>query len=183
MNGGRLAGGLLLVMALPPVRLGLESRMSLHMGVELPLLLLVGWLSARNIGRRWEHAARLDAEGLLSGTIASCVLAFWMLPAALDLAVIHPVTAWVKYAQWLVTGYLLRQTWRRASAGVAGFLLLNAAWMLATAGFLYIDAEEQLCVNYLTDDQKIAGGALIAWALFLFAIAGARLRDQLGAAE
>lgn len=183
MNSARLAGGLLMVLALPPARLGLESRMSLHMGVELPLLLLVGWLSARSIGRRWQLASRIDAEGLLSGTIASCVLAFWMLPAALDLAVIDPVVAWVKYAQWFVAGHLLWQTWRRASAGVAAFLLFNAAWMLATAGLLYIDAEEQLCVNYLTDDQKIAGSALIAWALFHFAIAGAKLKRQLGATE
>jgi hypothetical protein len=37
----------------------------------------------------------------------------------------------------------------------------NAAWMTTTAGLLYLDAEQQLCVNYLVDDQRATGWVLV----------------------
>lgn len=178
MNGKRLAMGLLLLLTLPPVRLGLESRMSLQMGVEWPLLLLIGWLLAPRLAGRRPLTHRIDADGLLSATIASCIAAYWMLPAALDLAVMEPAVACIKYVQWLAAGYLMQRASRRASRGVTAFFLINAAWMLVTAGLLYIDAEEQLCVNYLAGDQQMAGIALLAWAVVLAAMAVARLRGS-----
>lgn len=151
----------------------IESRMSLHMLLEFPLLFALGWWLGRWMPQR--TLALLDAQGLLGATVASCVFAFWMIPAALDLALLSPVFAAGKYLSWIAAGVLLSWGRQRLSPVVAAFFLGNAAWMLATAGLLYREAETQLCVNYLIDDQLIAGAGLLGWALVLFALAARRL--------
>jgi hypothetical protein len=154
-----------------------ESRMSLHMLLEFPALLGLGWWLARR--RAWPGLARIDAQGLLAASVASCVFAFWMIPAALDLALLSPAMAAAKYASWLAAGALLAWSRERLSPVVAAFFLGNAAWMLATAGLLYRDADTQLCVNYLIADQLVTGAGLLAWAFALGALAAYRLRPLL----
>lgn len=157
----------------------IESRMSLHMLLEFPLLLALGWW----LGRRWPAAwlGRVDAQGLLGATVASCVFAFWMIPAALDLALLSGAMAAGKYASWIAAGALLAWGRERLSPVVAAFFLGNAVWMLATAGLLYRDAETQLCVNYLIDDQLVTGAGLLAWAFAMGALAAVKLRPLLQA--
>lgn len=151
-----------------------ESRMSLHMLLEFPALLAIGWWLGRHWP--WPGLARFDVQGLLAATLASCVFAFWMIPAALDLALLSGGFAAAKYASWLAAGALLAWSRERLSPVVAAFFLGNAAWMLATAGLLYRDAEAQLCVNYLIDDQLVTGAGLLAWAFLLGAIAALKLK-------
>ncbi len=167
---------LLLLLLLPAVRGELESRMSLHMAVELPGLLMLGWLLGSIAPGRWTVPARIDADGLFGATTASCVLALWMLPAALDMAVLDPGVGLIKYVLWIATGVLLRTARSRISPVIAAFFLVNASWMTATAGLLYLDAEQQLCVNYLIDDQQVTGWALLSWSVALAAIAWRTLR-------
>jgi len=166
---------LALLLGTPAVRRWLEGRMSLHMGLELPLLLLCGWLMASAAPRRWAAFERVDAGGLLAATIASCVLAVWMVPAALDWAVLAPAVAWLKYAMWTCAGALLHAARPRITPVIQAFFLANAAWMTTTAGLLYLDAEQQLCVNYLVDDQQVTGWALVGWGIALGAWALAAL--------
>ncbi len=166
LDGWRLCGrfGLAALLCLPAVREALESRMSLHMAVELPLWGAAGWLMGGAIGAR-ARAWNIDAGGLLGATWASCVLALWMIPAALDLAILVPWIGACKAMLWLLAGAGLRGARGRMSPVVAVFFLGNAAWMTATAGLLYLDEEQGLCVNYLLDDQWVAGGALIGWSV------------------
>ncbi len=180
MSPRYLWGGLALspiFLLFTPVRQLLESRMSLHMLVEFPLLLAAGWACGRQLPCKLH--SRVDAQGLLGATVASCVLAFWMIPAALDLALLSPAVATSKYISWLAAGLLLAWSRDRLEAVVACFFLGNAAWMTATAGLLYEDAEEQLCVNYLINDQLAAGHGLMAAALVIGALALLRLRPLL----
>lgn len=170
---------LALLLLMPTVRGWLESRMSLHMALELPLLLLLGWLLAGALPGSGRLAGRIDAQGLLSGAAVSCVLAYWMIPSALDLALLDEGVAAAKYALWLAAGACLQGVGRRAPPLFAAFLLLNAAWMMATAGLLYLEAEQALCVNYLLDDQHAAGWALLAWSALLALRALLQLRPLL----
>jgi len=160
-----------------PLRHLVESHMSLHMLVEFPLLLAAGWAWGRWLPRKLDSA--VDAQGLLGVTVASCVLAFWMIPAALDLALLSPAAAAGKYLSWLAAGTLLAWGRQRLGAVVGCFFLGNAAWMTATAGLLYREADVQLCVNYLVSDQLAAGDGLIVAALVLGALALLRLRPLL----
>jgi hypothetical protein len=168
-----------LLMSVPAVRSGLESRMSLHMAVELPLLLACGWMIAGTLPGRGRLFARVDDGGLLAATTVSCVLALWMVPAALDRAVLEPGVAWLKYGLWMGAGALLRAARPRLTPIIRAFFLGNAAWMTITAGLLYLDAEQQLCVNYLVDDQQVTGWSLVFWGGALGAWALSTLRPLL----
>lgn len=107
-----------------PLRQAVESRMALHMLVQLPLLLAAGWAAAA-WWPRWPAAwaMRFDAQGLASATFASAVLAFWMIPAALDAALLAPAVATLKFLSWWLAGLLLPGDHRRLGAVPASFFL------------------------------------------------------------
>lgn len=173
----RLVPALLpLALLWPALRHTVESRMSLHMLAEFPLLFIAGW-SASRLGRshlrsrRWLRAQRwLDWHGWTGATLTSGVTLVWMLPSALDATLLWPAAAAAKIVSWWLAGWWLADSWRRMDAEVMLFLVGNLAWMAATAGLLYVDAPTRLCVNYLQDDQRHAGVGLVLLALLLGAL-------------
>ena len=157
------------------LRHAVESRMALHMLLEFPLLLAGGWAAARLAAPRHAPTDAFDAFGLLGAGVVSCVSAFWMIPAALDLALLHEPMRWAKVASWLLAGALLARSAPRLGDEIAVFFLGNLAWMFATAGLLYREAESRLCVSYLAADQVWTGNGLVALAIALGALALQRL--------
>lgn len=173
-----------LVLLWPALRQTVEARMSLHMLVEFPLLLAAGWAMQRLCLRRpaMQRLASglvlLDWRGWTGATLASVVTVAWMLPTLLDLALLDPVVAAAKYASWWITGWVLAGSLRRMDPELLLFLAGNIAWMMASAGMLYLDAPARLCVNYLQDDQRQTGIALVLLAIVLGALALRQLVRQ-----
>lgn len=177
-TGGRLALALLpLLLLWPALRHTVESRMALHMLGEFPALFAAGasaalLLRSHRGGRRWLRVQRrLDWRGWTGATLASAVALVWMLPSALDASLLVPTVAVAKRASLWLAGWLLADGWRRLDTELRLFLLGNLAWMMATAGLLYLDAPDRLCVNYLQDDQRHAGIGLVLAALLLAGLA------------
>lgn len=170
----------------PTLRHGVESRMSLHMLGEFPVLFIAGWSASRLClvqppARRWLRAQRLlDWKGWTGVVLTSGVALVWMVPSALDAALLWPTAAVVKLASWWLAGWLLADSWRRMDSEMLLFFVGNLAWMAATAGLLYIDTPARLCVSYLQDDQRHAGVGLVLLALLLGALA---LRQVMGNAS
>lgn len=175
-----LAASPLAWLLLPPLRQMIESSMSLHMLLQFPLLFAAGWAAAAWWPMRaGAQLARIDVQGLAGAVLASGVAAFWMIPAALDLALLDGRVALLKYISWLLAGLWLAQGWRRLPAELAAFFLGNAAWMLITAGLLYREAESRLCVSYRFDEQLLSGNGLVVWGLAVGGLALLRLRVAL----
>lgn len=168
-----LVAALPLVLLWPALRQAIEARMLAHMLLEFPVLLASGWALQRILlrqppARRWARfLVTFDWRGWCGATLASLVAAAWMLPALLDLSLLVPVLALAKYASWFITGWVLAGSLRRMDREVLLFLAGNLAWMMGTAGMLYLDAPVRLCVNYLQDDQQHTGTALILAAVAL----------------
>ena len=165
-----------LLLLVPPIRNAIESRMALHMLLEFPLLFTAGYailrgLELQGVSRGWGRILALDHLGIAGFTAASCVFAFWMIPAALDAALIEPVVAAAKYLSWLGAGLAVANAVGRSTSEIRIFFMGNAAWMSATAGLLYLDATSRLCVNYLFGDQTLAGRGLVLLACILIAMA------------
>jgi hypothetical protein len=159
----RLGALLAITLAATPVRDVLVARMSLHMLVQVPLLLLAGWLlrgraTTRSVDAPFDPAG---APGLLLGT---AVLTAWMIPRALDLAVTSSSVAWLQSVTLVVTGALMRGAWARAGALGQAFFVGNLTWMAAVAGLLLRDAPVRLCTTYLERDQYYAGTGLLLLA-------------------
>lgn len=178
---GRLVLAVLpLALLWPPLRHGVESRMSLHMLAEFPVLFIAGWSACRLClgrlpARRWLRLQRLlDWRGWTGAVLTSGVALAWMVPSALDAALLWPAAAAVKIGSWWLAGWLLADSWRRMDTEVLLFFVGNLAWMAATAGLLYTDAPARLCVNYLQDDQRHAGTGLVLLSVLLGALAWRR---------
>ena len=161
----------------PTVRYVIESRMSLHMLLEFPLLFASGWVAmgwgrgVPTVRRAMAPLAVFDWHGWTGATLASCVAAFWMLPLALDATLMSDAVAIAKYTSWWLTGFTLARSWYRMAPEVVLFFVGNLSWMAASAGMLYLQTPARLCVNYLIDDQQRTGLGLIGLALLLGGLA------------
>jgi hypothetical protein len=139
-----------------------------HMVLQLPLLFLAGLCAGRRLnGPMATRIATFDAFGLTSVLLVISTSFAWMIPSALDLALLSPAVDLLKHVSLWAAGFLLGTARRRLTLAIETFLLGNVAWMLATAGLLYMDATARLCVNYLFDEQQAAGLGLMALAILL----------------
>lgn len=169
-------------LAVPAVRHGLEADMALHMLVEFPLVAAIGAFAARGLPRLAAAFAPFDRLGLARSHPASLAPAFWMIPAALDAALASGVANAAKFASLALAGFALRGAWQRSPPVVEAFFVGNFAWMCATVGLLYQEAETQLCLNYLADGQQRAGRGLVVVAIAAGAAWLAARRHALGIA-
>jgi hypothetical protein len=156
----------LLLAALAVVHPWLEQTMALHMGLEIPLLFAAGWLAARQAGARLGSAlAGWNAHGLPAGLAAMLVLGFWMIPAALDHAVLDEGAGFLKVTSLVAAGMASGASWRLAGPILQAFFAITTLWMALAAGLLYQAAPNRLCSVYPADGQAAAGNAMVAWAI------------------
>ena len=154
----------------------LETDMARHMLVEFPLLMALGVGLA---SKRFDFLIEgFDRYGLTGWTLASLVVAFWMIPAALDAALGATVVNLAKYASLVAAGFALRSAMRRSPVVLEAFFIGNFVWMSATVGLVYQTVETQLCLNYLADSQHRAGRGLVVAAIaVLISWAALRVRS------
>jgi hypothetical protein len=86
----------------------LEGDMARHMLIELPLLLIAGAAIGRALDERFgAQIACCNQMGLVGFAFASITLAYWMIPAALDAALLDEWVAVGKYISLVASGALL----------------------------------------------------------------------------
>lgn len=163
------------------LRDALTALMSLHMLVQVPLLVLAGLFAEQSWhgfhagmmgpGGRPEAGRpvhwRWNAHGLPGLLLVSLIGACWMVPKALDDALTDWRVAAFKYLALPVCGWILRASLRVSNVVVKLFFLGNFCWMSAIVGVEYMDEPVRLCNAYLQNDQIWAGGGLIALAIIL----------------
>ena len=144
----------------------LEIDMARHMLIEFPLLLIAGAAIGCALDERFgARIERCNRMGLLGFVFASLTLVYWMIPAALDAALLNGWVAAGKYVSLLCSGVLLWRSFKVAPLPLQAFFVGNFAWMTATIGLIYQSAPQQLCLNYLPDAQSSAGEGLVAAAV------------------
>jgi hypothetical protein len=163
-----------LALSLPPGRVLIEQSMVWHMLVQMPLLLLAGALGvAAAEQRRWSpraadrlrRAAHFNRFGLGALMLAQCLMAYWMLPALIDRAVLLPGADAAKLAGLWIAGAALRLGLQQAPAAVQLFFGGSALPMLVWLGLYMAGGQTRLCNAYSLDSQMLAGRGLVALAL------------------
>lgn len=168
---------LLALAALPPLAPLLQSRLHLVVLGQYPLLVLGGIL----IGRRLARDRRAEWTAAPALASATFTLAFWLLPRWIDAALADPVLDLARaLSLWLLVGAPLGWGWAQAGPVMRGFVLANAASMLAVMGWLQLAVPVRLCNAYLLSDQHLLGtdflvaAAAVILTLFAQAFVGRR---------
>jgi hypothetical protein len=165
-----IAGLVIGVLALPPVRAALEGEMILHMLVQIPLLAVAGGVAVLALPRRWRASAALWNRLGVTGTLMALIVStWWMVPRALDGALSSGVMEVMKFVSVpLLVGAPVALSWGELPFVGKGFVLANVLPMWAVVGWLYVAAPVRVCNYYLVDQQVTAG-----YGLFLLSIAAA----------
>lgn len=157
------------VLALPPLRSWLESSMTLHMLVQMPLLATAGFVSVAALPASCSRALANAVGGTVPCVLfASLASMFWMVPRALDLALAEPAMELAKFAVLpLLVGAPLGLAWPRIGVLGHGFVWANLASMLMVLGWLYRAAPVRVCNAYAVSGQLQAGEWMILLALVI----------------
>ncbi|CAA7620916.1 Transmembrane protein [Candidatus Terasakiella magnetica] len=160
-----MGAGLFLVLAAPSLREVLEQDMTRHMLIQLPFLVLAGWLLIPAAAASCRFVVIWDRFGIAGILTANLAAAYWMLPRSLDNAIALPVFEIAKFISLpLLVGVPLGCCWPRMPMLGKGFVMANVVSMLGIAGWLYLAAPVRVCVFYLSDQQEAVGRLLLCLA-------------------
>lgn len=165
---------LFLLLALPPVRQLLESQLTTHMLVQIPLLIWAGWMAGRALPAN--TLAEWNGNGVPGLIVALFAMLFWMIPRWLDAALSESAWEAIKFITVpLLIGLPLGASWWRASAFTRAVIWSNGISMLAVVGWLYANAPVRVCNNYLVNQQEefgyLAMGLSVAIAAYWAGVA------------
>ncbi len=143
----------------------LETSMTSHMAVQLPLLVFVGALFA---GLLQTYSPRLVVFGQryrISLLLYSLfTISLWMLPRLLDAALYQSSIAFLKWLSLPLAGISLVLCWRHLPFVLRGILHLELLATLLRLGWLYLIAPQRYCVSYGINDQQQLGHVLLGYA-------------------
>ena len=161
-----------IALSVPPFKQLIATSMAIHMLVQMPLLVLAGYLImayfTQHQAESKQYPLAVSAAQWLWIYLSTM---FWMLPISLDKALIYPAWDAFKILSLLITGAILKVVFQSHRL-LALFFIGSIVMMLFFAGFNYQQSDIRLCNAYLIQSQQITGVGLIIIAssllLFLF---------------
>lgn len=172
-SGAAPALGLALLALAVLGRASLEARLVTHVLVLFPLLLAGGALLAD--ARQPEGLRDWNRGGTTGLALAFAILAFWMVPRAIDTSLVDGRYELAKLASLPIAGAALAGSLPVLPWLVRQLLAAQAIAMAAAIGWLYTAVPERLCLRYPRSEQDELGSALLLLAFAAFALWLARL--------
>ncbi len=159
---------LAVALSVPPLRRLIEQSMVWHMVIQLPMLALGGWLclGALLSRRASERLAPWNRYGLTGFIAAQGIVAYWMLPLAIDRAVVLALADVTKLLSCFVCGALLKHSVQRAPLAVQLFFVGTTVSMMIWLGTYFATTDRRLCNAYSLQSQIETG-----WGLVLLGVA------------
>lgn len=154
--------------SLPTFRFLLASSMSFHMLVQMPLIIMAGYLLSRKILYKTANQPLYFYLGCWLWILLSSM--FWMLPISLDKALLNPYWDIFKILTLLIAGFSLKPA-LAGSKILSLFFIGSIIMMLFFIGYFYQDSELRLCNSYLIESQKSTGVGLIIAAFLILIVA------------
>jgi hypothetical protein len=158
---------LAVAMSVPPLRALIEQSMTWHMVIQMPMLVLAGWLVMQvkinsAISRRLDPWNRYGLTGLIS---AQVIIAYWMLPLAIDQAVVQLETDLLKLVTLFVCGAMLRHSAERAPVVLQLFFVGYLVSMMSWLGLYFATTNLRLCNAYSLESQLLTGWGIVILAV------------------
>jgi len=158
-----------LTLSLPMARQHIEQSMLVHMVVQMPLLV---WSGARLMQYVQHHRilgllVRWNAHGLTGFFLGVAVLTYWMLPSALDSAVVNAKVDALKITSLMLAGAALPHAFWLSTTTVQLFFVSTTVPMMVWLGMHFATTEQRLCNAYSLETQVHTGYGLMLLALLL----------------
>lgn len=155
---------LAVALSVPPLRIVIEQSMAWHMVFQMPLLVAAGALTARafpapGLAVKWTD---FNLFGLTGFMAAQAIIAYWMLPFAIDRAVVNPGFDVLKLLTLFASGMLLRGAFQRAPVALQLFFIGYWVSMMCWVGIYYATTDLRLCNAYSRESQIVTGWGLLA---------------------
>lgn len=172
---------LFILVSVTPLAQRLESSMVLHVLIQIPVLIVLGYLLGAVLRKNLNLAPFLkimNYKGVPGILLASLSLAFWMLPKVLDSSLTEPGWTLLKYTSVpLLIGLPLALSWHLAGPIIRALVKIELLTMLLRLGWVYMISPVRLCNLYHLNEQLILGQYLLAiafviaiyWTIQLFA--------------
>ena len=154
-------------LSVPPLRSVIEQSMAWHMVFQMPLLVWGGWLTLRalpsdRLPRQW---MAFNQFGLTGFMVAQAIVAYWMLPLAIDRAVVLPSADVLKLLTLFISGALLADAFSRAPGALQLFFMGYWVSMMSWLGVYFATTDLRLCNAYSLTSQISTG-----WGLLLLGV-------------
>ncbi|WP_100334177.1 hypothetical protein [Bacillus alkalisoli] len=158
---------LFILLIFPPVADLMESIMIVHMHMQMPLLVIAGFLMGSWFQKRFpSFFAKWNEDGTPGILLFSIVMAYWLLPRTMDDALTSWAVQWFKYIGLpLLAGVPLRDSWLKLSRRVKNVVWTGFSVTFSGMGMLYTLSPVQLCNNYLLSEQITLGWGFITMAI------------------
>ncbi|MBB6454054.1 hypothetical protein HNQ94_002505 [Salirhabdus euzebyi] len=160
---------LYLFMILPPVSSLLESIMIVHMHMQMPLLIISGFLMAPYFLQKCpKFFEKWNQNGIPGILLFIIIVSYWMLPRAMDEALTIPfVEAFKFFSLPFLAGIPLRDSWKKLHSIGKDITFVYFILTFVILGWIYVAVDEQICNNYLMIEQKTLGWGSLATAAIL----------------
>ncbi|WP_188206327.1 hypothetical protein [Alkalibacillus aidingensis] len=158
---------LLLFLFAPPVRDFLESIMILHMHMQMPMIIIAGFLIGDYLIKKFPNFfSKWNENGIPGAVLLVFVTLYWMIPKTMDDALISYTWEVFKFISLaFLVGVPLRDSWKRLSDRVKDIVIIIFVFSFILMGALYIFSEQQLCNNYLQVEQLTLGWGFITMGI------------------
>lgn len=172
---------LAIALSAPPFRYLIEQSMFWHMAVQMPLLVLGGWWSMQGLSQLCVlcRLAPWNRYGLTGFITAQVIFAYWMLPLAIDRAVVLPLTDLLKLVTLFVAGAMLQHSFERSPAVLQLFFVGYTVSMMTWLGSYFASTDLRLCNAYSLASQVLTGWGIVAIGIALGAAWVVRLVWQM----
>ncbi|AIM16861.1 hypothetical protein [Neobacillus sedimentimangrovi] len=161
--------GLLLFVFLliPPVASFMESIMIIHMHMQMPMLVISGFLMAQFILKLFQRFfEKWNSNGVPGILLFVIIMVYWMLPRTMDEALTVPAVEVFKFISLpFLAGVPLRDSWKKLSSKGKTTIIILFTLLFIGVGALYIWSPVQLCNNYLVMEQLTLGWGFMTTAI------------------
>lgn len=147
----------------PPVAHLVESIMVTHMHMQMPALIIAGFLMAPFFQLRFPNFfAKWNQNGVPGILLFIIIVVYWTIPRTMDETLTIGSMELFKFISLpFLAGVPLRDSWSKLTKKVKNWIIIGFTVKFFGMGLLYIYSPDQLCNNYLKIDQLTLGWSFV----------------------